>query len=285
MGTGREDYQYSKGGNPKEDVRSSVLSSHDYSKLQGNLAGIISGDLFESWRCVIEANPQGLIQWNPPSMAKYGKIDEGYGGGNVFRLIWAPSRKVTLMLDCGPVTLEYYAAIEQISAGRMKNHAVWVMEKWLGPEALTTATPEEWNSNPELLMQGPYPANGDYCMAALPLTCDPASANIDKLVAWIEGGKGFTPQQHAIALQNEVDGKERDKDRIRRDMIEDRLLPFGAEAMVGGGSGSNGKTGRGTKIIGTTRRSANELGLPTKPGLHPGLSVRPTTHYQVPIKD
>lgn len=233
---------------------------------------------------MIEANPQGLIQWNPPVMAKFGKIDEAYGGGNVYRLIWAPSRHVTLMLDRGPTTVPYYKAIEQIAAGPMKDDQVWVMEKWLAPEAITTASTEEWNSNPELLMQGPYPSNGDYCMAALPLTCDPASANIEKLVSWIEAGKGFTPAQHAVAFQNQLDKQEATKDRVREDMIRDRLLPFGGEAWSGRTSKRTGKNGRGTKILGT-RRSANELGLPTAPGIHPGLSVRPTTHYQVPLKD
>lgn len=232
---------------------------------------------------MIEANPEGLVQWNPPSMVKYGTIPEHYGGGNVFRLIWAPSRMVTLMLDRGPTTLPYYQAIEQIHAGPMKNHAVWVVEKWLPPEAITTATSQEWNANPELLMQGPYPSNGDYCMAALPLTCSPEDANIEKLVSWIEAGKGFTPAQHAIAIQNEVDAKEKTRDRIRREMIEDRLLPFAGEAWSGITSSATGRNGRGTKNI-TLRHSANDLGMPTKPGIHPHPHQAPQT-FRVPLKD
>jgi hypothetical protein len=128
-------------------------------------------------------------------------------------------------------------------------------------------------------MQGPYPQDGDYELSGSPLTCDPASANIDKLIEWVEAGRKFSPQQNAIALQNKMDKEESEKRRTIKDKIDDRLLPYGGEAWA---SGSSARSKRNTKTI-EIKHSANELGLPTRPG-HMGLSPihKPVT-YQVPL--
>lgn len=227
---------------------------------------------------MIEANPAGLIQWSPALMKKYGAVVDGgiYNGANLYRLIWAPSRLVTLMLDRGATTLPKYVAVEPLA-----NPAVWLLEKWRPcSDIVGGVAKEDWNApNSDWLMQGPYPVDGDYELAGLPLTCDPASANIDKLIMWVEAGKGFTPQQNALALQNSLDQQEKDKRRIIKDKIDDRLLPFGGEAWA---SGSSVWSKRNTKTI-EIKYSANELGLPTKAG-HMGLSPihKPVT-YQVPL--
>lgn len=228
---------------------------------------------------MIEANPAGLIQWSPALMKKYGSVVDGgsYNGANVYRLIWAPSRHVTLMLDRGATTLPKYVAVEPLA-----NPNVWLLEKWRPCGEITSVSREDWNApNSEWLMQGPYPSDGDYELAGLPLTCDPASANIDKLIVWIEAGKGFTPQQNALALQNRLDQEEKDKRRIIKDKIDDKLLPFGGEAWS---SASSVRSSRSTKTI-ELKRSANELNLPVKAG-YTGVSPvhRPVT-YKVPIHD
>lgn len=231
---------------------------------------------------MIEANTAKLVQWPPALMARFGAVPVGGGafaGKNLYRLIWAPSREVTLVLDCGRRTFPLYVSVEPL-----KNPMVWVLEKWVPVDKVTSATKEEWEANAECRLMGPYPADGDYVMAGLPLTCEPANANIDKLISWIEANDKFTAAQHAIALQNDLDRKEKDKDRIREGMIRDRLLPFGGEAWSGRTSRATGRNGRGTKIV-KQNKTANELGLPVTPGIYPGMSVRPTVHYQVPVKD
>ncbi len=207
-------------------------------------------------------------------MGRYGKIDESFGGGNLYRLIWAESRKVTLVCETGTYTLPHYVAVEPL-----RNPKVWILEKWLPPDQITALTAEEWTADPDCIAQGPYPARGDYAMAALPLTCDPSQANIDKLVQWVEAGRKRTRGQNAVAIQNEVDAKEKTRDRKRRDMIDNQLLPYGGEAYVG-----SGRAKRGTKTV-SPQYSANDLGLPTKSG-YSGVSPvhRPVT-YEVPLSD
>lgn len=226
---------------------------------------------------MIEANPAGLIQWSPALMKKYGSVIDGgtYNNANLYRLIWAPSRHVTLMLDRGATTLPKYVAVEPLA-----NPNVWLLEKWRPCGEITSVSREDWNApNSEWLMQGPYPSDGDYEMAGLPLTCDPASANIDKLIMWVEAGKGFTPQQNALAIQNKLDYAEKEKDRIRKDMIDNRLLPFGGEAWS---SGVSSRSQRGTKTVHITH-SAEELGLPTKAGYTGVSPVHKPVVYEVPL--
>ena len=228
---------------------------------------------------MIEANPQGLIQWSPALMKRYGSVVDGgaYNGSNLYRLIWAPSRAVTLMLDRGATTLPKYVAVEPLF-----NPAVWVLEKWRScADIAGEVTQADWNApNSEWLMQGPYPLDGDYELCTqLAVGVDPASANIDKLVVWVEAGKKFSPQQNALALQNKMDEEDKTKRRVIKDKIDDRVLPFAGEAWA---SGSSVRSKRNTKVI-ETKHSANELGLPTKPG-NMGLSPihKPVT-YQVPL--
>lgn len=228
---------------------------------------------------MIEANPAGLIQWSPALMKKYGTVVDGgaYNDKNLYRLIWAPSRHVTLMLDRGATTLPKYVAVEPLA-----NPAVWLLEKWRPCGEITSVSREDWNApNSDWLMQGPYPSDGDYEMAGLPLTCDPASANIDKLIMWVEAGKGFSPQMNALAIQNQVDRAEADKRRIIKDKIDDRLLPFGGEAWA---SGSSVRSKRNTKTVNVTH-SARELGLPTKAGYTGVSPVHKPVTYKVPLHD
>lgn len=212
-------------------------------------------------------------------MKKYGSVVDGgvYNNANLYRLIWAPSRLVTLMLDRGATTLPKYVAVEPLA-----NPNLWLLEKWRPCDEITTISKEDWNSpNSEWLMQGPYPSDGDYEMAGLPLACDPASANIDKLIEWIEAGKKFTPQQNALAIQNNLDKAESSKRKLIKDKIDDRLLPFGGEAWA---SGSSTRSKRNTKTV-NIKHSANELGLPTKPGYTGVSPIHKPARYKVPLHD
>lgn len=228
---------------------------------------------------MIEANPAGLIQWAPELMARHGKVPVSggrYNGANLYRLIWAPSREVTLCLDCGRRNYPLYVSVEPL-----KNPFLWVLEKWLPVDKVTSATRAEWEADPTCLLSGPYPADGDYVMAGPPLTCEPANANIDKLIMWIEAGERFTPGQNALAIQNKIDADEKTKRRVIKDKIDDRCLPFGGEAWA---SGTSVRSKRNTKTI-NVKHSARDLGLPVKSGYTGVSPVHKPVRYKVPIHD
>ena len=218
--------------------------------------------------------PSSLVCYPGIAMGRFGKVDDADGGHNKYRLIYAPSRRVILMLDRGATTVQFYLTVEPLS-----NPNVWLLEKWMKVEAYTHLTKEEWNADPMSLRMGPYP-KGAWQMAGPPLTCTPDQANIDKLVQWIET-KRYTPAQNAIAIQNKVHAEEQARSAKVGDMIRDRLLPYGGEAWAGRGN-KTGRVGRNPKTV-NTKYSANELGLPTKSG-STGLvpRQRPVT-YEVPL--
>ena len=219
--------------------------------------------------------PSSLVQYPGIPMSKYGKVDDADGGFNKFRLIYAPSRRVILMLDRGATTVQFYLTVEPLS-----NPNVWLLEKFMPVDAYTHLTKEEWNADPMSLRMGPYPDKGAWQMAGPPLTCSPDQANIDKLITWIET-KRYTPAQNAIAIRNKVDAEEKARSAMAADMIRNQLLPFGGEAWSGRGN-RTGRVGRNPKTV-NVKYSANELGLPTRAG-STGLvpNERPTT-YQVPL--
>ena len=208
-------------------------------------------------------------------MAKYGKVDDADGGFNKFRLIYAPSRRVILMLDRGATTVQFYLTVEPLP-----NPNVWILEKWMPVDRYTHLTKEEWNADPASLRMGPYPEKGAWQIAGLPLTCSPDHANIDKLISWIETPR-YTPAQNAIAIQNKVHAEEKARSAKASDMIRSQLLPYGGEAWSGRGN-RTGRVGRNPKTV-TVRHSANELGLPTKAGSTGLLPNQQAPVYQVPL--
>ena len=81
---------------------------------------------------------------------EFGKVDDADGGHNKFRLIYAPSRRVILMLDRGATTVQFYLTVEPLS-----NPNVWLLEKWMKVEAYTHLTKEEWNADPSSFARKP----------------------------------------------------------------------------------------------------------------------------------
>lgn len=223
---------------------------------------------------MVDASPESIIHWPALPMSRYGLKPPGFGGGNLFRLIWAPSRRVTLQ-GKPPYTVGMYAPYRGMAPVHpLTPFDVWILEKWLPPGEITDKTKEEWNRDPACLVMGPYPSKGDYCLAASPLGCNPDAANIDKLVAWVQNRK--SSYENGVFIRDQLEKQQKAKKDEVRARIDNRLLKVsGGEAIVGYGGH------RGTKTT-PQRYTANELGLPTQSGYSGMLKNQKPVRYEIP---
>jgi hypothetical protein len=197
-------------------------------------------------------------------------IPEEYGGGNKYRLIWAPSRLITLTGRNHTMTVPMYFGPHAIEP----RGECWILEKWLAPDELYRGTKEEWEADPKMLNLGPYPARGDYACAEA-LSVNPSDANIEKLITWIEAGrKRRAGDNHRVCVDNlEADLKARRQ--LRRDMLGDAMRPFGgADPMSGYGGGRNSKT---APLV----YSREDLGLPDA-GATLAINQKNAPMYEIP---
>lgn len=200
-------------------------------------------------------------------MARYGLIDSVYGGGNKYRIIWAPSRLVVLTGQEKTMTIPMYHgpyALEPVGE-------VWILEGWLSPWQLYTGTKEQWEADPMMLNTGPYPHRGDYKLRCL-LPGNPSDYNMDFLIQCIEEGPKRSRSEKDQAIQEKMDASVRERKRKMKDIIQDRMRPFGGE-YVGGAARGNTKT---APIL----KSRQELGLPEH-GTNAVRLKNPVT-YEIP---
>ena len=214
-------------------------------------------------------------------MARFGMIDEAYGGGTRYRCIWAPSR----MALCHPPTsagveaVYMYAgprAIQPIGlAGDTKNAALtWILEKWLAPWQFYPGTEEQYNSDPELLASGLYPKRGEYFFCeAIHL---PTLEYVEKVILMIEdGSRRHSAAENTVACVAGMEKREADRKKKKRDIIYNAMRPWGAESYSSALSMRNSKTYE-------QRYSANELGLPGA-GVTQVRRPRRRVRYEVPV--
>lgn len=207
-------------------------------------------------------------------MARFGLIPAEYGGGNKYRVIWAPSRMVTLVGRDKTMTIPMYAgpyAIEPVGD-------YWILEGWRSPlDICGPMTAEKWNANPMLLNTGPFPARGDYVRHET-LACNPSDANIEKLITWIEEGRNRRAVDNFQACQSNMETSLADKKSKRDALIRNAMRPFNAtDAMVG--SGTRQRSTKTTPIL----KSREEAGLPDH-----GQTVAlrgPRQFYEVPQEE
>jgi hypothetical protein len=180
-------------------------------------------------------------------MARFGLVDAAYGGGNKYRIIWAPSRMVVLTGRDKTMTIPMYGHTG--ADGKVKMPYIepvgdfWILEAWRSPYDLCgVATVEEWNANPMLLNTGPFPARGDY-MRAETLACSPSDANIQKLITWIEEGGERRPIENFAACEDNLRRSIKDRKDKRDAMLRNVIRPWGGEAFAAAGGS------RGTKTI------------------------------------
>lgn len=202
-------------------------------------------------------------------MAKYGLIPDEFGGGNKYRIIWAPSRMVTLTGIDKTMTVPMYVgrhAIEKVGD-------YWILEGWIHPRDLYAGTEEDWNANPLMLNTGPYPRRGDYLRRET-LSCNPCEANIEKLITWIEAGAQRRSADNVQACQDNLDKELLARKNKRDAILRDAMLAFGHEAMSGYGGG------RGTKNF-TVTKNNREAGLPG-PGEMVTMKPKKRVVYEIP---
>src|SRR5277367_5744207 len=102
---------------------------------------------------MIDAVPP--LQYPGIPMARFGLNDFLE---NKYRIIWAPSRMVTLTGAYRTMTISLYAgptALEPVGD-------YWILEGWKSAMELTRLTKEQWEADPMMLNTGPFPAHGDY---------------------------------------------------------------------------------------------------------------------------
>lgn len=200
---------------------------------------------------MLEANAAPILYPGLP-MAKYGLIPAECGGGNKYRVIWAPSRFVTLTGRDKIMTVPMYIppyAIEPI--GEM-----WILEGWLSAIDFYAGTKETWEANAIMLNTGPYPSRGDYVLRAM-LPGTPSDYNLDFLIAAIEEGPKRTAGDRYEAIEKNMLADIRDRKNKREALIRGSMRPYGAETYVGAMSKRNSKT---YPVL----KSREELGLPSQ---------------------
>lgn len=192
-------------------------------------------------------------------MARYG---QNQYGENLYRIVFAPSRRhiVYGTWADGSRQASYIPTYPHVGNS-------WVLERWLTPFKYTRCTADQWNETMTIL--GPYPERGEYECCHVFDAVGIADSNLDHLICWIEMGQKYSFSENRVACQKNVDDDEKERKRIRLDMIGDRLRAFGTGPLSGYGGGRNTKT---YPIM----RSAEELGLPTKPGMTRVQSKRKT---------
>lgn len=188
-------------------------------------------------------------------------------GENLYRIVFGPSR---LGLVDGMLGQKWVRRYPQ--AGDR-----WVMEKWLNAKDYTGVTREQWAMDPLLSEMGPYPSRGEYelCWVFDGLSLD--DTNIDLVIRCIEEGKKRRPVENEIAIRDDADREEKQKQETVKTAIKDMLSPFGTGAFIAYG----GK--RGTKNRAVVK-TANELGLPLKSGqIRSRGRKKPRPTFEIPV--
>ena len=210
---------------------------------------------------MLDAAPPILYPVIP--MAKYGLNPHG---ANMYRLIWAPSRRIVVHnhITNAPKTIQcYMPPFRPIGE-------YWVIESWKSCfEYAGAVTEDQWNANPSLNCMGPYPRQGVYEHRET-LSCDPSQASIDKLITWLEQSH---PRENAAFVEKQLDDDLNDRKSKRDALTRSSMRPWGAESYAAAGGGRNSKT---YPIV----KSREELGLPDQ-GVTKAMRVKKPATYEI----
>jgi len=240
---------------------------------------------------VLESPTSSITHLPSVSMARFGKLDDHWGGGNRYRVIWAPSRKVIAVKPEGTFTCSIYgpgppSTLEALDCGRPvfdggpKPWECWILEQWRAPWDCTDKTPEQWNRDPLSLMQGPYPSKGDYFLVqpygAFPVV--PPEGLIERVILMTEDSwKRHSNAENQVALSAAVEKDERAKDARAWDRVSNRLLMGGGDVVV------SSRHARGTKTI-VDKYTTRDIGLDTTPGVAMTTRPRRKKQFQFNVK-
>jgi len=233
---------------------------------------------------MLDANPEAIIQFPLIPMAQFNKtlgaVPIEFGGGNRYRIVWAPSRKVLRFVLGLPETLHAYGpgGVERMdhkASPEYKPGECWVLEQWCNP--YRDCTEEKWNTIPciqvpgltglftKLQVMGPFPRRGHYwhCENTW-LYGEPTQSQVERQILLVEDGMlRHTKWDNYVAIRELQKRGVKEQDRIDEDKVRDRFLIGGGEAYASG----HGR-GRGTKTINTTRtdKDLRRIGISTKHG-------------------
>lgn len=239
----------------------------------------------------------GLIYYPTIPMDRFGRHELG-GGGNRYRIIWAPSRKTVVARPFEPAqTVQVYGfgesgvigreqgpkSIQALNARLSNEHKlseVWILEQWKAPWDCYPGTREQYERDPMQLAAGiPYPVNGEYFGDETTAFhgAVPTLESAEKLILQIEyGWKVLTPTDKADAINKGMEKFKKDRHNTLKDMIDNRSLIGAGEAYSAPGR----RNGRGTKTIVTDRYTTKDVGL--APGQF-GSRRGPKRLFKVPL--
>ena len=242
---------------------------------------------------MLDANPDSIVHFPLIPMAQFnrtlGEIPMEFGGGNRYRVIWAPSRKILRFTTGIPETVSAYAPNGGIhpvhqkadpSDQKQKLGECWILEMWCNP--YRDCTEDQWNFDAvvqaseqeglctRLQVMGPFPRRGYYWQAENTwLYGEPDYAQVERQILLVEDGLfRHTKWDNYAAIKRKIQAGEKAIANTQAAMINDRMLIGGGEAY----SGAHGH--RGTKTVSTKRttRDLRRAGFKTKPGT---VSVTP----------
>lgn len=189
----------------------------------------------------------------PMPMARFGVNPYGEP---LYRLVYAPSVK---KMVGGKFPDGYIGYRARPAYRHIGPH--WIIEKWISAIELTRMTEEQYRSayvdkETGLFPTGPYPHRGIYHYCET-LSCNPAEANIDKLVMWLDHSKYVDPAANQRQLLEDIDKADKDDAAHRLDWARDKNRASGIRAANFGGMVKAQKSY-------PMEKSANSLGLPQK---------------------
>ena len=233
---------------------------------------------------MLDADLNAIVQHPLIPMAQFnrtlGPIPVEFGGGNRYRVIWAPSRNVLRFVTGLPETVSAYAPnggvhpIKQQADIGHKAGECWILEMWVNP--YRDCTEDEWNQIPcltvagydglftRLQVMGPFPRRGYYWHAENTyLYGEPSYSQVERQILLVEDGMfRHTQWDNFCAIRRKEEAGDANQARINKDRILDRMLIGGGEAY----SGSHGHRGTKTVKMNKTTRDLRRAGFSTKPG-------------------
>ena len=239
---------------------------------------------------MLDPTPNPTISFPLIPMAQFnrtlGEIPMEFGGGNRYRVIWAPSRKILRFTAGVSETVAAYCPrgginpIQQAMDLQHKAGECWILEMWVNP--YRDCSEAEWNEIPciqvagselpvtRLAAMGPFPRRGYYWHAENTyLYGEPSYSQVKAQILLVEDGLfRHTQWDNYTAIKRKIAAGEKKIEATNKDMINDRMLIGGGEAW----SSSHGHRGTKTIQFKYDTRHAKRAGYKTAPGT---VSVTP----------
>ena len=117
----------------------------------------------------------------------------------------------------------------------------WILEKWQSPEDYLASFPGG-RAGWEAAMAQPAPSRGEYVWAFTFEACDPANANIDKLISWVILGKRATEQDILDGCRADAAASRKADDSQVFDKIWDKIEAFPGRPISAPGGNRGTKT-------------------------------------------